>query len=142
MTPQVAGRGCWLWRTRHERVIADEVVEHAFSHGCRADHTERLAAYWAEALGGPAMWSDQGEDETSVVRLHSGNGIHTEMADRSIACFDQAVIDAGLDQNPQLEQTLRDYWRWALTNMNAQPDTPDTVPTGLAVPKWSWDGPV
>jgi hemoglobin len=38
----------------HARVLADAVVSHAFSHGYRADHAGRLAAYWAEALGGPA----------------------------------------------------------------------------------------
>ena len=36
----------------HVRVLADEVVGHAFSHGFHPQHTERLAAYWAEALGG------------------------------------------------------------------------------------------
>src|SRR5690349_22942281 len=36
----------------HTRVMADEEVSHAFSHGYRPDHSERLAAYWAEALGG------------------------------------------------------------------------------------------
>src|SRR5215813_8225291 len=38
----------------HTRVLEDEVVSHAFSHGYHPQHTERLAAYWAEALGGPA----------------------------------------------------------------------------------------
>jgi hemoglobin len=38
----------------HVRVLADEVVSHAFSYGFRDDHSERLAAYWGEALGGPA----------------------------------------------------------------------------------------
>lgn len=37
----------------HARVMADEVVSHAFSHGFPPDHSERLAAYWTEALGGP-----------------------------------------------------------------------------------------
>ena len=37
----------------HDRVMADEVVSHAFSHGFHPEHTQRLAAYWAEALGGP-----------------------------------------------------------------------------------------
>jgi Truncated hemoglobins len=37
----------------HTRVLEDEVVSHAFSHGYHPQHTERLAAYWAEALGGP-----------------------------------------------------------------------------------------
>src|SRR6201989_77096 len=55
----------------HLRVMADEVVSHAFSHGFHPDHTERLAAYWAEALGGPATFSGRYGDETSVVRLHS-----------------------------------------------------------------------
>jgi hemoglobin len=41
----------------HARVMADEVVSHAFSHGFEPDHTERLAAYWVEALGGPTTYS-------------------------------------------------------------------------------------
>jgi len=36
----------------HKRVMADDVVAHAFSHGFHPQHVERLAAYWAEALGG------------------------------------------------------------------------------------------
>src|SRR5262245_19655863 len=67
----------------HSRVMADEVVSHAFSHGFHPQHTLRLAAYWAEALGGPATYSDAYGDETSVVRMHSGNGKHEEMDRRA-----------------------------------------------------------
>ena len=74
----------------HARVMCDEVVAHAFSHGFHPDHTERLAAYWSEALGGPARYSTDYGDETAVVRMHSGNGPHEEMDHRAIACFDQA----------------------------------------------------
>jgi hypothetical protein len=35
----------------HRRVMADDVVGHAFSHGFHPQHVERLAANWAEALG-------------------------------------------------------------------------------------------
>jgi len=63
----------------HARVMKDEIVSHAFSHGFEPDHTERLAAYWVEALGGPAEYSERYGDESSVVKTHSGNGIHTEM---------------------------------------------------------------
>jgi len=41
----------------HRRVMADDVVAHAFSHGFHPQHVERLAAYWAEALGGPTTYS-------------------------------------------------------------------------------------
>src|SRR5580704_17845038 len=77
----------------HQRVMADEVVSHAFSHGFEPDHTERLAAYWEEAWGGPPAYSGRYGDETAVVRLHSGNGPHDEMDQRAIACFDHALTD-------------------------------------------------
>ena len=77
----------------HERVLADEVVAHAFSHGFHPQHTERLAAYWGEAWGGPTTYSERYGDESSVVRMHSGNGPHEDMDRRAIACFDQAMDD-------------------------------------------------
>jgi len=124
----------------HQRVLADEVVSHAFSHGFNADHTERLAAYWAEALGGPSVYSDRYGDETSVVRMHSGNGEHHEMDERAIACFDQALTDAGFD-DPAVRKALYDYFAWATTNTMARYQrSADDVPDGMSIPRWSWDG--
>lgn len=76
----------------HKRVMADEVVSHAFSHEFHPVHTERLAAYWAEALGGLNTFSANYGDETTVVKMHSGNGPHDEMDHRAIACFDKALV--------------------------------------------------
>jgi hemoglobin len=130
-----------LARAWHARVMADEVVSHAFSHGFRRDHSERLAAYWAEALGGPETFSATYGDETSVVRMHSGNGTHEEMDRRAIACFDQALGDVGLAQQAQLAQVLRDYFEWATTTtMSRYHESADEVPDGLTIPQWSWDG--
>src|SRR5215471_19592888 len=107
--------GAW-----HARVIADEVVSHAFSHGYHPDHTARLAAYWAEALGGPRTYSAQYGNETSVVRIHSGNGLHEEMDRRAIACFDRALADVGLADHSALRQVLHDYFAWATTTTMAR----------------------
>jgi hemoglobin len=124
----------------HARVMADEVVSHAFSHGYHPQHSERLAAYWAEALGGPDTYSELFGDETAVVRMHSGNGPHEEMDRRAIACFDLALEDIGLTEEP-LRQVLHDYFAWAATtSMAAYHDSADEVPTGLTIPRWSWDG--
>ncbi len=124
----------------HTRVMADEVVSHAFSHGFHPQHNERLAAYWGEALGGPPVYSGSYGDETFVVRIHSGNGLHGEMDRRAVACFDQALDDAGLVSEP-LRQVLHDYFAWATTTtMVAYHDSADDVPDGLTIPRWSWDG--
>jgi hemoglobin len=125
----------------HTRVMADEEVSHAFSHGYRPDHSERLAAYWAEALGGPPLYSDAYGDETSVVRIHSGNGAHEEMDRRAVVCFDQALADTGLATDGRLRQVLHDYFAWATTTTMARYHrSADDVPDGLVIPRWSWDG--
>jgi hemoglobin len=130
-----------LARAWHARVMADEVVSHAFSHGYHPEHTERLAAYWAEALGGPRTYSEEYGDETSVVRMHSGNGPHEEMDERAIACFDQALVDVGLAADQRIRQVLHDYFAWATTTTMARyRDSADDVPGGLVIPLWSWDG--
>jgi len=125
----------------HARVLEDEVVSHAFSHGYHTQHTERLAAYWAEALGGPTTYSDQYGNETSVVRTHSGNGPHEEMDQRAIACFDQALKDVGLAREERLRDVLHDYFVWATTTTMARyQKSADDVPDGLHIPQWSWRG--
>jgi hemoglobin len=125
----------------HRRVMADEEVGHAFSHGFHPQHVERLAAYWAEALGGPTTYSDSYGDETSVVKIHSGNGEHHEMDRRAIACFDQALVDVGLAGNAPLQKVLHDYFAWATTTTMARyHQSADDVPDGLSIPHWSWDG--
>jgi len=124
----------------HERVLADEIVAHAFSHGFNPQHTERLAAYWGEAWGRPPVYSEQYGGESTVVGMHSGNGLHEEMDRRAIQCFDQAMQDVGL-ADPHLRRVLHDYFAWATTTtMAAYPDKADAVPAGLQIPRWTWDG--
>jgi hemoglobin len=125
----------------HERVLADEVVSHAFSHGFHPDHTARLAAYWTEALGGPPAYSALHGDETTVVRMHSGTGPHHEMDRRAIACFDEALVDIGLAGDDRLRGVLHDYFAWATNeSMTQYNGSAGDIPADLSIPQWSWDG--
>lgn len=130
-----------LARAWHAQVLADEVVSHAFRQLLHPDHTDRLALYWAEALGGPPAFTAGCGDESHVVRIHSGNGEHEEMDRRAIDCFDRALEDAGLATNDRLCAVLHDYFAWATTTTMARyPRSADDVPDGLPIPQWSWDG--
>ncbi|NNN16043.1 MAG: oxidoreductase [Acidimicrobiaceae bacterium] len=125
----------------HELVLEDEVVSHAFSHGYQPDHTERLAAYWTEALGGPPKYSEAFGNESSVLEIHSGNGPHDEMDRRAIACFDQALTDVGIGSDGAVRQVLKDYFLWATTaSIFRYESSLDEVPSGLKIPHWSWNG--
>ena len=124
----------------HERVLVDEIVSHAFSHGFHPQHTERLAAYWSEALGGPPLYTASYGTESSVVRMHSGNGEHEEMDQRAIKCFEMALEDVAI-VDPVLKRCLLDYFVWATTkSMAAYPNSASAVPQDLEVPRWSWNG--
>lgn len=116
----------------HERVLADPVVSHAFHHGFREDHTERLAAYWAEVLGGPPLFSETMGTQAEVVRMHSGNGPHDDMDERAVAAFASALVAAGVPS--EHHEALVDWFRDANAYVNHRFATPDDVPDGLAMP--------
>ena len=142
MTPWAEGRRCWPWRTPGTSgACRTRWVSHAFSHPGQTLRTDRLADYWGEALGGPAAYTGESDDHSQVLRIHAGNGEHREMDDRAQACFAAALVDAGVHDDG-LQGSLRDYFRWVTTEMASYPDSPEDVPAGLAVPRWTWEGPV
>jgi hemoglobin len=129
-----------LARAWHERCLADPVASHPFDRGgLHPQHVERLAAYWAEALGGPSTFTDTMNDEADVLRIHAGNGEHRELDERAVACFDAALADVGLTQEP-LRRVLHDYFAWSTDRMGMHPDSPDTVADDERLPHWDWDG--
>jgi hemoglobin len=129
-----------LARAWHVRCLADPVMSHPFSHpGQHPEHLERLAAYWGEALGGPSTYTDSMADETYVLRLHAGNGEHLELDRLAVACFDRALNDVGITDEP-LRSLLHDYFEWSTARMAEHPESPDTVAAGMSLPKWSWTG--
>ena len=131
-----------LARAWHKRCLEDPLVSHPFSHpSAHPQHAERLAAYWAEALGGPTLYTDTIGDHSYVLRIHSGNGEHEEMDTAAQHCFALALDDAGLPEDERLRSTLKDWFRWSTTAMAAHPRSADEVPSGLPLPRWSWDGP-
>jgi hypothetical protein len=57
----------------HPRCLADPEAQHPFNHpGLHPQHTERLAAYWGEMLGGPDAYSRELASVAHMVRIHSG----------------------------------------------------------------------
>jgi hemoglobin len=81
-------------------------------------------------------------DESSVIRLHSGDGEHIEMDEAAQACFEKALDDTQLSRDARLRTSLSEYFRWATATMSSYPDSEDDVAPGLTIPKWSWDGPL
>ena len=130
-----------LAAAHHARCLADPELNHPFSHPDQhPQHVERLAAYWAEVMGGPPRYSATCGDHSSVLQMHAGNGDLTDLGQRFVACFVAAADDAGLPEDPEFRAALRAYMTWAVDEVLAYGDRDATVTRALPMPRWSWDG--
>jgi len=121
--------------------VADPELNHPFSHpGQHPQHVERLAAYWAEVMGGPLQYSNSCGDHSFVLQLHAGNGDMSDLGRRFVACFVAAADDAGLPDAPEFRAALREYMEWAVNYILLYRPADAVVPANLRLPRWSWDG--
>ena len=63
------------------------------------------------------------------------------MNHRAVACFERALTDVGFGKDHPVRAVLRDYFAWAtFETMNRYERSPDDVPEGLRIMRWSWSG--
>ena len=130
-----------LAAAHHARCLADPELNHPFSHPDQnPEHIQRLGAYWAEVMGGPPTYSQSCGDQSSLLRMHAGNGDMTDLGRRFVDCFVLAADDAGLPADPEFRAALRSYMEWAVADVLVYSPVDAAVPTGVAMPHWSWDG--
>lgn len=130
-----------LAAAHHARCLQDPELNHPFSHPDQhPQHVARLAAYWAEVMGGPPGYSQECGDHSEVLHIHAGNGDMSDLGRRFVDCFARAADDAGLPGDPGFRAALLDYMRWAVDEVLSYSPEDATVPLGLAMPRWSWEG--
>jgi hemoglobin len=130
-----------LATAHHARCLADPELNHPFSHpGQHPQHVERLAAYWAEVLGGPPAYSTACGDQPRLLRMHAHNGDMSDLGRRFLRCFDAAMDDAGLPADPEFRASLHAYMAWAIDDVLAYSPHDAVVPAEAAMPRWGWDG--
>jgi hemoglobin len=130
-----------LATAHHARCLADPELNHPFSHGdLDPRHVQRLAAYWAEVMGGPPRYTELPGDQSFVLHLHAGNGDMGDLGRRFVECFVAAADDAGLPDDPQFRAALRAYMEWAVDDVLAFSADGSVVPEGVPMPRWSWEG--
>ena len=128
-----------LARAWHGRCLDDPLASHPFSHGdLHPQHVERLAAYWAEALGGPDDYTASMGDHAEVMRIHGCNGPHPELDARTIELFVLAMADVPVPERAR--PALEAYFREMVARMAAYEETGAGASDPL--PHWSWNGPV
>jgi hemoglobin len=118
-----------LCRAWHSRLQQDPLAWHPFEHGTHPRHDERLAAYLAEAFGGPPLYTAGYGDESSMQRIHSGHGEHIELDEACLKAFDLAVADIGL--TGPVAQRVSGYFRRTTEDQRTWADREKPVPDKL-----------
>jgi hemoglobin len=131
-----------LAAAHHARCLADPELNHPFSRPDQhPQHVERLAAYWAQALGGPPTYSGSCGSHAGVVHLHCGNGDLTDLNRRFLACFVAAMDDVGMPADAEFRASMRAYMVWAIGEISGrEDDASPAVAEEAPVSRWSWDG--
>ena len=129
-----------LARAHHERCLADPVLNHPFSHPGHPEHVERLAAYWAEVLGGPPTFSNDCDGHTGMLGIHAHNGMGDDMGERFLACFVASFDYAGIPDDAELREAMRAYMAWAVDEVTSYSPKDSVVPADAPMPRWTWDG--
>jgi hemoglobin len=125
----------------HERCVADPFLEHPFSHGLDPDHLPHLAAYLAEVFGGPVTYSTTLGGHSAMLEVHAGAGADEAFNDAFVTCFMAAADDVHLPNDAEFRAIWRDYVESAVLDVFQYSPIGARVPTGLAMPRWSWNGP-
>ena len=118
-----------LTRRWHELCLADPLAAHPFERELHPRHDERLAAYLAEALGGPMLYTAGYGDESSMQRIHAGNGVHTDLDEACLAAFDRALAATGI--TGETAARVSAYFRGATIAQRAYGEGAHLVPDGL-----------
>jgi hypothetical protein len=53
----------------------------------------------------------------------------------------EAMLDLAHAWHRRCLAVLVEWFTWATSTLASHPDSPDDVPSGLEVPRWTWDSP-
>lgn len=113
----------------HQLCLADPLASHPFDHDLHPHHSLRLAAYLAEAFGGPALYSAGYGSESDVQKIHAGNGDHAELDEACLRAFDQALADCKMTGESANRASA--YFRHATESQRAYSKDKSQVPDSL-----------
>jgi len=75
-----------------------------------------------------------------MLEIHARMQAEDDLGARFVECFLKAADDALLPDDPDFRAVLRSYMEWAVSEVMTYSPKDASVPVGLRVPRWSWEG--
>jgi len=76
------------------------------------EHREHVTAWWAEVMGGPAVYTDRHGGYEHMLAKHRGLAITAEQRLRFVTLLSAAADSAGVPDDPEARAALMGYAEW------------------------------
>ena len=126
-----------LTKRFYEHVHQDELLKPVFAH-MDAAHSEHVAAFLAEVLGGPARYSEEHGGHPHMIRKHLDRHLTQEMRRRWVALLLATADELALPEDPEFRSALVGYLEWGsrLAVIHSQPGA--AADPHAPMPRWGW----
>jgi hemoglobin len=126
-----------LFTVFYQRVPSDPLLAPVFAR-MSSEHVPHVAAFVAEVLGGPQVYSEQLGGHPNMIHRHVGRSLSEPQRSRWMCLLLECADEIGVPSDPEFRSALVSYLEWGtrLAVINSQPDA---VVSGEApMPKWGW----
>ena len=122
----------------YDEVERDALLAPVFGGVVTKQHREHVTAWWAEVMGGPAVYTEEHGGYEHMLAMHRGLGITPEQRLRFVTLLSEAADTAGLPADPEARSALMAYAEWgsrlAVENSSSEASPVEHAP----VPRWGW----
>lgn len=124
----------------YRKVATDEVIGPIFAT-MDADHPKHVAAFLAEVLGGPKLYSEHHGGHPEMVRHHLNRHLTEAQRRRWLSVLLDTYEELGAPNDPEFASALVAYLEWGtrLAVLNSQGGV--TVSETAPMPQWGWGVP-
>jgi len=121
----------------YERVKGDSLIAPIFAK-MGADHPSHVAAFLAEVLGGPALYSEQRGSHPHMIQQHLNRQLTQVQRRRWVELLLDTADELYMPDDPEFRSALVAYLEWGsrLAVINSQPGA--KVDPNAPMPKWGW----
>jgi CDGSH-type Zn-finger protein/truncated hemoglobin YjbI len=121
-----------------ERYVPEDPILAPLFANAPADHSERVASWFAEVFGGPASYRANFGDYAHLFERHENIGVSEEQLTRWADLLFRSARETGLDTDPEFWSAFTSYVQWEARRVldASQPDA--HARSEANSPRWDW----
>lgn len=121
----------------YDKVKADDLLGPVFAR-MSPDHPVHVAAFLAEVLGGPKLYSERHGGHPEMIRHHLNRNLTEAQRRRWINLLLDTYTELGLPSDPEFASALVGYLEWGTRMAVLNSRTGATPGLDEPMPKWGW----